>query len=72
MFINSILPNWPEVGVFEQAFWLITIPATVVFLILLAMTIFGGDADTGFDSDIDTDLADGDSIPFQFLSVKNI
>jgi len=72
MFINSILPNWSEVGIFEQVFWVITIPATVVFLILLALTVFGGDADTGVDTDIDSDLSDGDSIPFQFLSLKNI
>jgi len=72
MFINSILPNWSEIGIFEQVFWVITIPATVIFLILLALTIFGGDADTGVDTDIDSDIADGDSIPFQFLSLKNI
>jgi hypothetical protein len=72
MFINSILPNWSEVGIFEQVFWVITIPASVIFLILLALTIFGGDADTGVDTEIDTSLADGDSIPFQFLSLKNI
>lgn len=63
-----MLPNWAEVGVFEQVFWVITIPATVVFLILLALTIFGADAD----ADADVDFADGDSIPFQFLSLKNI
>lgn len=72
MFINSILPNWSEVGIFEQVFWVITIPATVIFLILLALTIFGSDADAGVDTDIDSDIADGDSIPFQFLSLKNI
>ncbi len=72
MLINSIFPNWSEVGIFEQVFWIITIPATVVFLILLALTIFGGEADTGVDTDIDADIADGDSIPFQFISLKNI
>ena len=72
MLINSILPNWSEVGIFEQIFWVITIPATVIFLILLVLTIVGGDADTDVDTDIDADIADGDSIPFQFLSLKNI
>lgn len=72
MSINSILPNWSEVGMFEQVFWVVTIPATVIFLILLVLTIFGGDADTDVDTDIDSDIADGDSIPFQFLSLKNI
>ena len=72
MFINSILPNWSEVGIFEQVFWIITIPATVVFLILLALTIFGSDADVDVDTDVDGDISDGDSIPFPFLSLKNI
>jgi len=72
MFINSILPNWSEVGIFEQVFWVITIPATVIFLVLLVLTVIGGDADTDVDTDIDSDIADGDSIPFQFLSLKNI
>lgn len=74
MFINSILPNWSEVGMFEQVFWVITIPATVIFLILLVLTVFGGDADTDIDvdTDIDSDIASGDYIPFQFLSLKNI
>lgn len=72
MFINSILPNWSEVGLFEQVFWVVTIPATVIFLILLVLTVLGGDADTDVDTDIDSDIADGDSIPFQFLSLKNI
>ncbi len=72
MFINSILPNWSEVGIFEQVFWIITIPATVIFLILLSLTIFGSDADVDVDTDVDGDISDGDSIPFQFLSLKNI
>ncbi len=72
MLINSILPNWSEVGLFEQVFWIVTIPATIIFLILLVLTVFGGDADTDVDTDVDADIADGDFIPFQFLSLKNI
>lgn len=73
MFINSILPVWSELGIFEQIFWVIAIPATVIFLVLLAMTIFGGDvSDSDVTTDVDSTLADGDSIPFQFLSLKNI
>lgn len=74
MYNLSILPNWDEVGMFEQVFWIITIPATVIFLILLVLTIFGGDTDTDVDvdTDIDSDISAGDSIPFQFISLKNI
>lgn len=74
MLINSILPQWSQIGIFEQVFWVITIPATVFFLILLALTVFGGETDAGMDvnTDVDGEIADGDSIPFQFLSLKNI
>ena len=74
MLINSILPQWSEIGLFEQVFWFITIPATVFFLILLALTVFGGETDAGMDvnTDVDGEISDGDSIPFQFLSLKNI
>ena len=73
MLINAILPVWSELGIFEQIFWLIAIPSTVVFLVLLGMTIFGGDvSDSDVSTDVDGSLADGDSIPFQFLSLKNI
>lgn len=73
MLINAILPVWSELGIFEQIFWLIAIPSTVIFLVLLGMTIFGGDvSDSDVDTNIDAHIADGDSIPFQFLSLKNI
>lgn len=74
MTVISILPNWAETGVFEQIFWFIALPSTVIFLVLLGMTIFGGDASDQVDvsTDVDAGLADGDSIPFQFLSLKNI
>ncbi len=72
MLINSILPNWSEVGLFEQIFWIVTIPSTVVFLLLLILTIFGSEMDTDVDTDVDGDISDGDSIPFQFISLKNI
>ena len=72
MIINTILPDWSEIGILEQIFWIITIPATVIFLVLLVLTIFGSDADIDVDTDVDADISDGDSIPFQFLSLKNI
>jgi len=74
MFINSILPNWSEIGIFEQVFWVIAIPATVIFLILLILTVIGAETDAGVDAttDVDATIADGDIIPFQFLSLKNI
>ncbi|MBN2636737.1 MAG: hypothetical protein JXR61_10740 [Prolixibacteraceae bacterium] len=72
MLINSILPNWSETELFEQVFWIIAIPATVIFIVLLVLTVLGSDADVDVDTDVDGNIADGDSIPFQFLSLKNI
>lgn len=72
MLINAILPNWTEIGIFEQVFWIIAIPATVIFLALLVLTILGGDSETDAGGDVNGDVADGESIPFQFLSLKNI
>ena len=74
MSIISILPQWSQISIFEQVFWVITIPATLVFLILLVITIFGAETDASLDvtTDVDASLADGDAIPFQFLSLKNI
>ncbi|NQU85818.1 MAG: hypothetical protein HQ541_08665 [Mariniphaga sp.] len=70
----AIFPTWADLSLFEQVYWTITIPATLIFLILLVLTIFGGDmdSDVDVDSDVDGGLADGDSIPFQFISLKNI
>ncbi|MBN1821815.1 MAG: hypothetical protein JXR31_07655 [Prolixibacteraceae bacterium] len=70
----SIFPTWADLTLFEQVYWTITIPATLIFIILLVMTVFGGDMDSDVDVDtnVDSDISHGDSIPFQFLSLKNI
>jgi hypothetical protein len=70
--MNAIFPIWADLSLFEQVYWTITVPATLIFLILLVLTIFGGDMETDVDTDINGDIADGDSIPFQFISLKNI
>ncbi|MGQ8338780.1 hypothetical protein ACUNWD_19635 [Sunxiuqinia sp. A32] len=70
--ILSILPVWQDLSLVEQIYWLVTIPATLLFLVLLFTTMFGADVDVDVETDIDAALADGDSIPFQFLSLKNI
>ena len=72
MYLNSILPDWSAIGMFEQIFWILAIPATLIFVFLLILTVFSGDTDTDVNTDVDTDIADGDTIPFQFISLKNI
>ncbi len=68
----SFFPVWSELDLMSQVYWLITVPATVVFAFLLVLTIFSSDADTDVNTDLDHSFADGDGIPFQMLSLKNI
>lgn len=70
--ITSILPIWSELNLMEQIYWILTIPATIIFIFLLISTIIGSDIDGDIETNIDQDIANGDSIPFQFISVKNI
>lgn len=70
--ILSIFPVWSELDLMSQIYWIITAPSTLIFLLLLVLTIFGSDADTDVQTDLDNSFVDGDGIPFQFLSLKNI
>lgn len=70
--ILSFFPVWSELDLLSQVYWAITIPATLIFIFLLFMTAFGSDADTDVQSDFHDSFADGDGIPFQLLSLKNI
>ncbi len=57
---------------FEKVYWIIALISSVIFIVLLAATIFGGDADGMDAGDVDADI-DGDTgIEFQFLSFKNL
>ncbi|MFT5780217.1 MAG: hypothetical protein ACI837_003178 [Crocinitomicaceae bacterium] len=54
----------------EQAFWIIALVGSLIFIGILVMSLFGGG-----DSDMDSDMAeleDGDGGGFQFFTFKNI
>lgn len=56
---------------FEKVYWSIAGGSSIIFLILLILTLVGGDTD-GMDGDVDAEI-DGDTgIGFQFLSFKNL
>lgn len=62
---------WSELSTVQQVYWSITLPSTLIFLILLVLTVFGGDADhmdVDADADADIDGAGG----FQFITLKNL
>jgi len=69
----SIFPVWSELDPMSQIYWLITAPATALFLFLLVISIFGSDVDSDVPTELDHPIGvDSDGIPFQFLSLKNI
>lgn len=55
---------------FEQIYWIIAIPSTLILLIVLVTTFLGGDTDVDADFDTDAD-ADGGA-GFQFFTFKNM
>lgn len=64
---------WESMDTILKIFWCIAVPFSLLFLIQVVMTFFGGDFDAG-EADGNADLAvDSDGgIDFQFLSVKNL
>ncbi len=57
--------------VFEKVYWVIAGVSSIIFIILLILTLIGGDTE-GIDGDVDAEI-DGDTgIGFQFLSFKNL
>ena len=55
---------------FEKVYWAISIIASVIFLVLIALTFIGGDADDF--GVVDSDIEGDTGIGFQFLSFKNL
>jgi hypothetical protein len=62
--------SWEDLTTVEQVYWAIALPATLIFVILLVITIVGGGSDhVDVDSDAD---AEGAGTGFQFITVKNL
>lgn len=59
-----------ELGTFEKVYWVTALISSLLFIILMVMTLMGGEVDDL--GDVDADI-DGDTgIGFQFLSFKNL
>ena len=71
--ILNISSWWESMDTILKIFWSIAVPFSVLFLIQVIVTFFGGDIH-GADAGGNTDLAvDSDSgIDFQFISIKNL
>ena len=62
---------WQGLLVAEKVYWIIAIPFTLIFLIMMVMTLIGGDVDSA-DMDVDMEMDTDTGIDFQYLSVKNL
>ena len=74
MILLDINSWWDSLSSIQMIYWIITIPASLVFVIQLVMTFVGSDVDgDGLDAVGDADLSvDSDSgVSFQFISLKN-
>lgn len=69
----TITESWQSLMLIEKIYWCIAIPFSVLFVLQIILTFFGGDAD-GMDADGDSDVSvDHDTgIDFQFITLKNL
>ena len=66
------MENWfAALSLFEKIYWITALISSGIFIVLLILTLIGGDADD-MGGDVDAEV-DGDAgIGFQFLSLKNL
>ncbi|WP_350286474.1 hypothetical protein [uncultured Croceitalea sp.] len=65
------MENWfAALTLFEKIYWIVAIAGSIILLILMVMTLIGGDVEDMGDVDADVDADTG--IGFQFLSFKNL
>lgn len=57
---------------FEKIYWIVALAASAILVILLILTLVGGDAEDFDGGDVDTDIEGDTGIGFQFLSFKNL
>ena len=62
---------WQGMLIAEKVYWIIAIPFTLIFLIMMVMTLIGGDVDSA-DMDVDMEMDTDTGIGFQYLSIKNL
>ena len=62
---------WASLDLFQKVMWCIAIPCSVIFIIQMIMTFIGMDSDGGMDGDTG-DIGDGDGMPFQLFTFRNL
>ncbi len=66
------MENWfAALTLFEKIYWIVALISSGIFLILIILTLLGGDADD-MGGDVDAEVEGDTGIGFQFLSFKNL
>ncbi|MBN1118033.1 MAG: serine protease [Bacteroidales bacterium] len=69
----TISEAWQTMLFLEKIYWCFAIPFSLLFVIQLVLTFFGGDMDAvGVDGDADFSIEHDSGISFQFISLKNL
>lgn len=69
----TISESWQSLELIEKIYWCIAIPFSVLFLIQIVLTFFGGDIDEiEADGDADVSVDHDTGIDFQFITLKNL
>ncbi len=56
---------------FNQIYWTIAVAGSLVFVVMMLLTFFGG-GDVGDSGDVDAEIEGDAGIGFQFITVKNL
>jgi hypothetical protein len=71
--LMTISEAWESMVFLEKLYWCFAIPFSLLFVIQLVLTFFGGDMDSmEVDGDADFSIEHDTGIEFQFLSIKNM
>lgn len=60
-----------QLDVFEKIYWTIALAGSVVFVLMMLLTFFGG-GDVADAGDVDMEVEGDSGIGFQFITVKNL
>ena len=63
---------WSALEIIEKVYWIIALPATILFLIQLVLTFIGGDSEHDTDLDVDAEIDADHGAGFFFITVKNM
>lgn len=69
----TISESWQSMVFIEKLYWCFAIPFSLLFVIQIILTFFGGDMDAvEVDGDADVSIEHDHGIDFQFISLKNL